>query len=160
MAGLPKKYAKMGFKKGWAEFKKTKSGKKSSKKTIKVHIMAKKKTRKYSKKATPKTMMEKVAMKAITKLLPVGWGYVREPVNNFIAKSALGQLLPNFGRFGDEGSILALNYGATALGARGNKYSRKALQVIETAELTSVGREFYTIRQEKKSGGNVENFDF
>jgi hypothetical protein len=35
MAGLPKKYAKMGFKKGWREYKKTKSQRKTTKKTNK-----------------------------------------------------------------------------------------------------------------------------
>lgn len=53
MAGLPKKYAKMGFKKGWAAYKRTKRTKRSSArkpktKTRRVKSMAK---RKYYKKA-------------------------------------------------------------------------------------------------------------
>jgi hypothetical protein len=154
MAGLPKKYAKMGFKDGWAAYKaatKSKSSSKATKRTVKVKTVAKKKSGRKKAKVKTSTGMEKFLNKAISKALPVLWGYGREPVNNWLANSAFGKMLPNFGRFGDEASILMLNYGATALGARSNKYSRKALQVIETAELASVGEELYNGRKSKSN---------
>jgi len=53
MTGLPKKYAKMGFKKGWEEYKKTAAYKKSKKKS-KSARKSKKKSKKKSK-STSKT---------------------------------------------------------------------------------------------------------
>lgn len=144
MAGLPKKYARMGFKKGWAAYKKT------SKKvtTRRVSTMAKKRRKAGSKKQAAKgtALFKKVMYKA----LPLAYGFAREPMSNWLAKSELGKNMPNFGRYGDEGTLLLLNYGATALGARKNVIARKALQIVEDVELASVGREFYFSRKEKK----------
>jgi len=157
MAGLPKKYAKMGFKKGWAMFKKSKKSVKATKKTAKVKTMAKRKsTRRKAKKAAPSKMGGFMG-KFISKALPVAYGYAREPLSDLLAKSPIGKALPNLGKFGDEITILGLNYGATALGARKNPIVRKALQVIEIQELGNVGREFYEAKADKSQ---TEEFDF
>jgi len=158
MAGLPKKYAKMGFKKGWKAYKalKSKAPKATRKKTAtKAKMAEKRKSYKKSKKA-PQSMMGGFVGKLITKALPVAYGYAREPLSDWLAKSKLGEVMPNFGRYGDEATLLALNYGATALGARKNIYARKALQVVETTELASVGREMYLAR--KTSGISEADF--
>jgi len=158
MAGLPKKYAKMGFKKGWAMFKKSKKSTKAAKRTTRtarVKTMAKRKT--YKKKSKVAKAGNSFMNKLISKALPVAYGYAREPLSDALANSPLGKALPNLGKFGDEITILGLNYGATALGARKNPMVRKALQVIEIQELGSVGREFY---ESRKSKSQDTEFDF
>ena len=160
MAGLPKKYAKMGFKKGWEAYKalKNKAPKATKRKTATKKVygtMAKKRSYKKSKKATSKNMMGGFLGKVITKALPIAYGYAREPLSDWLAKSPLGKALPNFGKYGDEATLLMLNYGATALGARKNVYARKARQIVEVTELASVGREVYLSRNAK-----ISNEDF
>lgn len=152
----------MGFKKGWAEYKKLKTSKKSrkaTKKTTKVRIVAKKK-RTY-KKATKKvesfgnTFFGKLTKKAI----PVAYGFGRDKISDWIAESKLGQKLPVFDLI-DEATMLGINFGLTKMGARKNPIARRALQAMEDIELASVGRELQDMfDNKKKSGGNGGLFD-
>lgn len=156
MAGLPKKYAKMGFKKGWAMYKKTKSiTKKSSKKatTRKVRKVAKKK-RSYKKVAKKTNSFGSTFLGKVTKkLIPVAYGFSRDKVSDFIANSKIGQKLPVFDLI-DEATMLGLNLAATKMGARKNPIARRALQAMEDIELSSVGKELSDIFEQKKGGNN------
>lgn len=155
MAGLPKKYAKMGFKKGWAVYKKTKSKTKKSYTvtTRKVRKVAKKK-RSY-KKATKKvqsfgnTFLGKLTKKAI----PIAYGFSRDKVSDFIANSELGKKLPVFDLI-DEATMLGINAIATKMGARKNPIARRALQAMEDIELSNVGEELSDMFAKKKGGNN------
>jgi len=150
MAGLPKKYAKMGFKKGWKAYKATKS----TKKITKVRTVAKKaKRRTYKKKTNNNSMMNSFLGKLIVKATPAIYGYVRAPLSDWLAASPLGQMLPALGRYGDEITLLGLNYGASAFGARKNVYARKALQIAEHVDMSKVGEEFYA----SKNGSGSTN---
>ena len=156
MAGLPKKYAKMGFKKGWKAYKAAKPTKSKivTKSITKVRTVAKKaKRRTYKKKQTKNSMMNSFLGKLIVKATPAVYGYVRAPLSDWLAESPLGKMLPNLGRYGDEITLLGLNYGASAMGARKNVYSRKALQIAEHIDMGKVGEEFY---QSKKTGSSSE----
>lgn len=152
MTGLPKKYAKMGFKKGWRAFKATK--KKTSRSTkAKVITTAKRRrsrSRRSNKNKSP-GMMEKIMKKAATPAMSLLWGYMREPVNNAVAKSKLGQMIPAT-RFADEVTGIGLAFGARKLGLGGHWLGRKAIQTVEAQEWGSIGAELYTMRQEKRGG--------
>jgi len=152
MAGLPKKYAKMGFKKGWIEYKKTK-------KTPKVRTMTtKRKSTAKKAVAKPKTLINGFVGKLISKAMPVAYGYMREPASDWLANSAFGKMLPNFGKYGDEASLLMINYGLTSFGGRKNPLARKALQISENIELSNIGREFYDQRKDTKSNDFSDDF--
>lgn len=51
MAGLPKKYAKMGFKRGWAMFKRLRNKKRKTKTIVRAQPMARRRRKNYFKKA-------------------------------------------------------------------------------------------------------------
>lgn len=158
MAGLPKKYAKMGFKKGWAEYKKLKSKKtrKATKRTAKVRTVAKKK-RSYKKKTAKPSMMNTFAGKVAKKLIPVAYGFGRDKVSDWIAESQLGKKLPVFDLI-DEATMLGINFGLTKFGARKNPLARRALQAMEDIELASVGRELEDMFKKKNNKGGNSDF--
>jgi len=161
MAGLPKKYAKMGFKKGWAEYKKLKTSKKSRKATktrAKVRTVAKRKKRSYKKAKKVESFGSTFVGKLMKKAIPVAYGFGRDKVSDWIAESKLGQKLPVFDLI-DEATMLGINFGLTKMGARKNPIARRALQAMEDIELASVGRELQDMFDNKKTGGNGGMFD-
>lgn len=98
MAGLPKKYAKMGFKKGWKEYKKTKAYKRKNKST----------TRKARTTSTTSKRSRSMAKKRMSKQMRhltggMAYGAVREPVSDGLRKVAGNFGLPGLaGEFTDE----------------------------------------------------------
>jgi len=110
MAGLPKKYAKMGFKKGWAAFKRVKARLKNNRKGARATTIrskprvrqvarrkAKKTYRRSSKGTDPKTVI----------LPAMAYGGVREKISNMLrpvtSKIPLGDVA-------DEVAMGALTY--------------------------------------------------
>ena len=155
MAGLPKKYAKMGFKKGWQLYKKTKSSKskKATTKTLKVRTVAKKR-RSYKKKSNNnKSMMNTFVGKLAKKAIPIVYGATRDNMSDWIANTEIGKKLPAFSLI-DEATMLGINWGLTALGARKNPIARRALQAVEDIELASVGRELSDMFSKGKGKGS------
>jgi hypothetical protein len=144
MAGLPKKYAKMGFKKGWAAYKKTKGSK--SKSTKRTTRMAKKSISSTSK-SFGSTFLGRLTKKAI----PVVYGMTRNKISDAVANSAIGKAVPVF-RFTDEATMLGLNALATYFGARKNPIVRRALQAQEDIELSNVGEELERMMSQGKQG--------
>jgi len=137
MAGLPKKYAKMGFKKGWKEYKKTKVKSKSSlkRKAVptarrRVKTMARRR-RTYAKRRTSR----RSGMGTLTKLALAGAGYglIREPLNQLVAK------VPLVGNFGDE---VALGLASLLIASKGSGMLKKIGQagvIIEAHNLARGG---------------------
>ena len=106
--GLPKKYAKMGFAKGWKEYKKSKKRNRSkslSTKTTKKNTMAKKK----------KTYRRRGSSKKFTDLLIGGIGAAA--VSSMIPGGALGKLAVGYFGHKKSGVIGALATGLCILGA-------------------------------------------
>ena len=104
MAGLPKKYAKMGFKKGWREFKKSKSKRKYTlRRTVSKTAKRKTRTRTMAKKRTYK---KKSSIGGVGKLMLGGaiYGVAREPLSQLSSK------IPIIGNFGDEVALLGISY--------------------------------------------------
>jgi hypothetical protein len=92
VTGLPKKYAKMGFKKGWAAFKKTKGKKKKSSSSIKkVRTTMVKRRRGRPKKASSETSM---FGKVLPLLAPIAYGAIREKTSDMLASIPALQKLP------------------------------------------------------------------
>lgn len=142
MAGLPKKYAKMGFKKGWKAYK-------STKKTT-VRTMAKKRSyKKVSTKAT-KSLGSTFFGKLSKKGIPIAYGFFRNKINDGIANSALGKKIPAF-ELADEFTMLGINFGLTQLGARKNPIARRALQAMEDIELSNVGEQLEDMMSKDKT---------
>ena len=79
MAGLPKKYAKMGFKKGWAEYKKSLKKRKSPSKKKPVRKAKPKRTRgrtTVARRTTTKRRSKKyTTISILGDIAPLGWGY-------------------------------------------------------------------------------------
>lgn len=106
MAGLPKKYAKMGFKKGWKEYKKTLNKRKTSSS----------RTRKASNTRTSKKTVARRKTSSMSKQMRVmaggfGYGAIREPMSDWtqVALNSVG--LPQFaGEFTDEVVMSAISY--------------------------------------------------
>lgn len=96
MAGLPKKYAKMGFKKGWRAFKASKNKRKT-----------KRATTKRSSKVTKVRRKSKFNTDLITMAGAMGYGAVREKVSNML--EPLTQKVPA-GDVSDEVAMGALSY--------------------------------------------------
>jgi len=156
LAGLPKKYAKMGFKKGWAAYKKVRSKPKvktitTRKNKVKVAKVAKK--RRSNKKQNKKSGMEKVLNSAVNMLLPVGYGYVRDrmsdAVNNLLDKTGIGQKIP-VTAVTDEAVMLGAAWGIGKLGVNKSPLGRKALGIIKIVEKARIGEELSNIQQNKK----------
>lgn len=170
MAGLPKKYAKMGFKKGWAAYKATKKQKTGVKKfysRIKEsdkYIRAKsrgakvaKKRKTYKKKAKQKGGMDRMLNTATNILLPVGYGWARDRMsdglNTLLMKTGIGQKLP-VTEFTDEAVMLAASWGVGKLGGNKNPLGRKALKIINIVEKARIGQTISDIQQTGRKGDN------
>lgn len=106
MAGLPKKYAKMGFKKGWREYKKSKS-KRGRKVTLRRTVKKTAKRRKTRTMARRKIVRRrKSPIGGVGKLMLGGaiYGVAREPLNTLASK------VPFIGNLGDEVALLGVSY--------------------------------------------------
>jgi hypothetical protein len=133
MAGLPKQYARMGFKKGWEEYRKSRSLTRGNKQ------MAKKKSKKFKKVSR--------ALDPMKILIGAGlYGAVREPAANFItpvtSKIPLGSvadelvlgLLGWFGYKKGKGIVKDISLGALAIeGARIGEQIRKGTLLTEVS---------------------------
>tara|TARA_Y100000310_G_scaffold251876_1_gene258504 strand:- start:316 stop:798 length:483 start_codon:yes stop_codon:yes gene_type:complete len=101
--GLPKKYAKMGFKKGWKAFK---ASKRSRTITLKrtVSKTAKRRRRPMAKRKVMRR--RKSSIGGVGKLMLGGaiYGVAREPINQLASK------VPFVGNLGDEVALLAINF--------------------------------------------------
>lgn len=132
MAGLPKKYAKMGFAKGWRAYKASK--KSSSRRVVKTtttkrrksYTMARRKRKSYSRKKSmftgPMGLM----------LGGAGYGMIRGPLNSVTKMIPL----PVIGSLGDE---VALGVASYFLATKGKGLVKKIGQaglVIESHNLT------------------------
>jgi hypothetical protein len=144
MAGLPKKYAKMGFKKGWKEYKKIKSS--SNKKAVtsalfnrktKAVPTASRRVKKMAKRrrtyAKRRTSRRSGGMGQLTKLALAGAGYglIREPLNQLVAK------VPFVGSFGDE---VALGMASLLLASKGTGIVKKIGQAGVLIEAHNLAR--------------------
>lgn len=105
MAGLPKKYAKLGFKKGWKAFKASKSISKTKRSTKsrsapKVRTMAKRKA---------KTTRKRKGMNSDVMMVfgAMGYGAIREVISNKLAP--ITAKVPA-GEISDEVVMLAVSY--------------------------------------------------
>jgi len=136
MAGLSKKYAKMGFKKGWAAYKRTKRKTKSStikyKPKRKKRTMAKRKTKRRSYKKSTSIMGINTA-KALSAAL---YGALRMRTSNMIAPYT--SKIP-LGNVADEaGMLLVTTLGKKFLFKRAGTM-RDAMTAGQTIELARIG---------------------
>ena len=156
MAGLPKKYAKMGFKKGWRLFKASKT--KTKRKTQKVKTMAKK--RRTTKKAKSLSKGEKVLRGLVPVGFALGYGFIRDKasdlLNNLLDKTPLGSALPA-SRITDEVVMLGTGFALGKSGLNKNYYGRKAIQISRHIELGRIGEEFSDMQQSKKQSTNTQS---
>ena len=124
MSGLPKKYAKMGFKKGWRAYK-------SQNRTVKTP------TRRSSKMAKKKTYRRaKSRSRGIAAGLNVGamiYGGLRQKAS--MALKPLTSKVP-LGTIGDEVVMLA---GAHFLGKRASGLTKQIADSAKTVELARIG---------------------
>jgi len=103
MAGLPKKYAKMGFKKGWRAYKASKGkSRKSYSRTVRKTV-AKRRSRTMAKR---RTYRKKSAFGGVAGLVlgGAGYGVIREPLSQLSAK------IPMVGGLGDEVALMGASY--------------------------------------------------
>jgi hypothetical protein len=127
MAGLPKKYAQMGFKKGWKAYKSSKGGASS---------MARKKNRKASsnksaaKKAAPRPkgfMGRLTDINWKSQAISAGYGLARGTINRY---NPLNAFFGRFGEYSDELGLYVLAQGAKAVFPKLKPYAHK-MQDIE-----------------------------
>lgn len=131
MPGLPKKYAKMGFKKGWRAFKASKrTTKRKSYSQTTVKRVVKRRSKQMAKRR--KSYRKKSAMSGVTGLLlgGAGYGVIREPLSQLSAQ------VPLIGGLGDEVALLALSWVMATRTSGIFKKIGKAGLVIEAHNLT------------------------
>jgi hypothetical protein len=133
MAGLPKKYAKMGFKKGWREYKKTKArGRTRTARRVST-IPVRRRTRTMARRRTRRRSSRK-GMSVEGKMIigGLGYGMVREPLNSLAKK------IPVIGGLGDEIALGMVAYFAGKhLKGTAKTIARSAL----TIEAHNLGRQ-------------------
>ena len=108
MAGLPKKYAKMGFKKGWAAYKRSKSS--TTTPTRRKSSSIKRRTNKQMARKKRKTYRRTTSsgFKPVQVLIGGGaYGALRAKISNAIAP--LTSKIP-LGTIGDEVALFSLGY--------------------------------------------------
>ena len=138
MAGLPKKYAKMGFKKGWAAYNRSKKSTSSPVKRRKTKTkyvrktMAKKKTTRRKANNSMKIFGVNVAKMGA----PVGYGMLRGKTSAMIAPYV--QKLP-FGNIGDEVGMILLGRLAKKFVFKKAGLSRNVINDGEKIELARIG---------------------
>jgi len=99
MAGLPRKYAKMGFAKGWRAYK---NSKKTNIRSVKT--MAKRRRRSSARTTYSRKRSSKMGGVAGLMLGGAGYGLIREPLNQLASK------VPFVGSLGDEVVLLGASY--------------------------------------------------
>jgi len=156
MTGLPKKFAKMGFKKGWRLYKQLKT-KTKTKPRAKVKTTRGKKTmtkKRKGKKAVPKSTMEKVLSSVIKIALPVAYGFTRDKISNgidsILDKTGIGERIPAT-EFTDEGLILATAWGVGKMGANKSPIGRQVLKVVDIVEKARIGETLSDIQQKNNN---------
>lgn len=150
MAGLPKKYARMGFKKGWREYRKAKARRGSTARAPKkVKNMARKRTRRYRKKNNKSSGINLGGM--AKPLTAIGYGYVRDKVSDMIARSSIGQKLPAT-NYTDEAAMLGVLYLGGRLGLNKIKYVRSMIDNGKSVEWARIGQTLSDMQQQKSSG--------
>ena len=101
MAGLPKKYAKMGFKKGWAAYKKSKRATTTKRKSTKRKTAPK--TRRRStvarKKQNKRRGKKTFRISILGDVAPLGWGYMTISGNQIgeVLDQAIGAVMEGNG---------------------------------------------------------------
>lgn len=137
MAGLPKKYAKMGFKKGWAAFKASKKKTKSRKNSNSIKYkpkrrMAKKKVKRRSYKRSASILGINTS-KALAAMI---YGAVRGRTSNAIAPYT--SKLP-LGNVSDEVGMLGVQYALKKFLFKKAGIGRDVLNNGQAIELARIG---------------------
>jgi len=83
-------------------------------------------------------------------VIAMGWGFVREPVNDWLASKTMLGKLP--AKYGDEITGLALAEGARYAGFGKHYLGRKAIDVVKSQEWGNIGKQLYIDYQAKKNG--------
>lgn len=128
MAGLPKKYAQMGFKKGWAAFKRSKGT--TKRKTTKVIQTAKRKS--YSRRVATRSrrksgMTNRLLQIDIGRKVTAGvYGAARGYLN---AINPLNKVLGGYGAYSDEIAMFVAAQGIKALVPSSKKYMETAQDI-------------------------------
>jgi hypothetical protein len=124
IAGLPKKFAKMGFKNGWREYRKSKA----SSKKMSVRNVAKKKVSSGSAKKRPGMMNKLTQMNVKDKIVSGVYGAVRGKISEV---NPLKQMFNGWGDYADEGAMFV---GAQAVKAflPGSRAYMEKIQDIES----------------------------
>lgn len=151
MTGLPKKYAKMGFKQGWKAFRKARKGRTKRARAPKVKTMARRKRRTYRKKNKSSGLNLGGLAKPLTAM---GYGYIRDKVSDMIARSSIGQKLP-VSNFTDEGAMLAALYIGGKLGLNKVKYVRSVIDNGKAVEWARIGQTISDMQQSKSTGTTI-----
>jgi hypothetical protein len=129
MAGLPKKYAQMGFKRGWKAYKATKGATSMAKRTKRT------KTTKISysePKRAKRSSMGGGIMRRLTninwkpQLMSAGYGVVRGSIN---AYNPLNRFFGKFGKYSDELAMYALAQGVKAVFPKAKPIANKAQDI-------------------------------
>jgi len=94
MAGLPKKYAKMGFKKGWAAYKRSKAAPR----------------RRTSKKKVVKMARRRRSYRRAVGRARGGGGSFKPIIDGFLAGAAGGLATAYLGKFGHPAATLGIGY--------------------------------------------------
>jgi len=130
MAGLPRKYAKMGFAKGWRAYKSSKTRTKI-KNTARTAGSVKTMARRRYKMARRSKFRSSTGGNGVMKLALGGaiYGLVREPINQFAGK------IPLIGGFGDEVALGVISYIAATKGTGWVRNIGRAGVVIEAHNL-------------------------
>lgn len=135
--GLPKKYAKMGFKKGWIAYKKAKNKTSSLPKKRKAIKQTYKRTMAKRKKAVKKRSSSRVLGFNIGKIAaPMIYGAVREKASNLLMPYT--SRIP-LGSISDEVGMYAALWAAKKYVFKQKGVLRDALSVGQNIELARIG---------------------
>jgi len=149
---LPKKYARMGFKKGWREYRKANKKGRIRHSSPKVKTMAKRKRRTYRKKSKQTSGLN---LGGLAKpLTAIGYGFVRDKVSDMIAGSAIGQKLP-VSQFTDEAAMLGALFISGKLGLNKVKYVRGIISNGKAVEWARIGQTLSDMQQQKATSMTV-----
>lgn len=130
MAGLPRKYAKMGFAKGWRAYKSSKKTTKTTAKTAGSAKMARRRYRKLARRS--RRSSSSMGGGSVMKMALGGavYGIVREPINQLMGK------VPIIGTFGDEVALGVVSYIAATKGSGWVRTIGRAGVMIEAYNLS------------------------
>lgn len=150
--GLPKKYARMGFKKGWAAYKKIKNKPRSKTPTKRgKRTMTKKRTYRKKAKQAAGFSLNKVA----PLLAPIAYGFLRERMSDALNKIPFVQQFPAT-QFTDEAIMLGAAWGLKKVGLNKGVMG-SVLRSGKVIELSRIG-ETLADMQAKKSGSSNDGW--